>query len=275
MCARKMLGSKFLTAAFSIDRVGMCISSHTLFDADRWVQVAQYMSAELGYLVRTCRVRSRVQKLKNRKSGNDSFRAPRPKTARALQRQHAASAASTSSSVHRHHSPSRLPLERHQSLAWESELRPRLTPGELRPRLLRNPDWSLTTMQADGAAAPSLSTLHRRVKAAIQDFESGPDSTGYDSVAASQGRILAKHLDSKPPVRLAAMSEDSCDRLTPWNSNQDKKLLQFMGAGGTAGWAGIAATMGANYTAEACSARYWYVLSRRMMPRCAEVPWGN
>jgi hypothetical protein len=76
-------------------------------------------------------------------------------------------------------------------------------------------------MQADGAAAPSLSTLHRRVKAAIQDFESGPDSTGYDSVAASQGRILAKHLDSKPPVRLAAMSEDSCDRLTPWNSSNN------------------------------------------------------
>eukprot|EP01047_Picozoa_sp_COSAG01_P030758 COSAG01_NODE_2156_length_8253_cov_15.131280_4_plen_50_part_00 len=48
----------------------MCVASHTLFDADRWVQVAQYMSAELGYLVRACRVRSRVQKLKNRKSGN-------------------------------------------------------------------------------------------------------------------------------------------------------------------------------------------------------------
>jgi hypothetical protein len=48
----------------------MCVSSHTLFDADRWVQVAQYMSAELGYLARACRVRRRVQMLKNHKSSS-------------------------------------------------------------------------------------------------------------------------------------------------------------------------------------------------------------
>jgi hypothetical protein len=256
--ARKMFGSKYLTAAFSI-RVGMCVFSHTLFDADRWVQVAQYMSAELGYLVRACRVRSRVQKLKNRKSGNDSFRAP----PRALPRQHAAPSSTTSSSAHRHHSPSRLPLERHRSL---------VTPGELGPRLPGDPGWSLTTIQADGAAAdeqaPSLSALHIRVTAARQDFGSGSDNTGgYDSVAALQGRLLAKHLDSRPPVRLAAISDDSCDKPTTWNSEQDKKLHQFLEAGGTEGWAGKAATVGANYTAEP--------RRRRMMPRCVEVPWGN
>jgi hypothetical protein len=248
--------------------------SHTLSGAsDRWVQVAEYMSAELGYLVRACRVRSRVQKLKARPSGNNfSLRLRCPAGPRELQCQHTSSSSSASRPAHLHRSPSHLPLGQNlRSAAREEE---RLGQMGLR-RFDRSPDAPVRAGAAAAAEWGATSLSRRLARGGVaQTSRHSSGSAALDGAATGHGRIPVSHIiTNKPVVRLRLLIQAPSDRLALWSREQDEKLIHFVETDNTRGWVGIAALLGKDYTAEACFSRYWNCLSKSMMPPCAEVPW--